>query len=227
MDKNNLPLTLSRPPFVSPRPPHTMALCVGAAPGQPGPLPSAANGTPESRAGARRGRGPGRPSVAVGCHSEVPTQRGEPREENKQSKESWKMLSPPAGGIALAARCSAPGLCPPAAATAGGGLGAQSLSRGGGRETGAPVSAHQASRVLTLHAEVFPLSEGADRGEGGARCGAGSQRRERKTLLSCRPRFTESSYSQHTARPAPSPPWEVSTPIPISWTKKLRHREVT
>lgn len=108
----------------------------------------------------------GQPSVAVGHHSEVPTQWREPKEENKQSRESWKMLSPRAGGTAFACWCLEPALCPPTAAIAGrahsrqGGLGTQSPAPGwGGRETDTPLSADKPSRVLTLNVELFSLSK--------------------------------------------------------------------
>lgn len=169
MDKNNLPLILKSLSFVSQRPaPYNGTLCGSFLLGPARPrflLPANRRRQGEGLSSAV-GEAFGQPSVAVGHHSEVPTQWREPKEENKQSRESWKMLSPRAGGTAFACWCLEPALCPPTAAIAGrahsrqGGLGTQSPAPGwGGRETDTPLSADKPSRVLTLNVELFSLSK--------------------------------------------------------------------
>lgn len=171
MDKNNLPLILKSLSFVSQRPaPYNGTLCGSFLPGpaQPGFFLPASGRRQEEGLSSRVRENFGQPNVAVGHHSEAPTQRGGgPKEENKQNRQSWKMLSPLAGRTAFAAyRCSQPALCPMAAATAGrarsrqGGLGTQSPAPGRrGWETDSPVSADKPSRVLTMNAKVFSLSK--------------------------------------------------------------------
>ncbi|XP_077820768.1 uncharacterized protein LOC114672440 isoform X2 [Macaca mulatta] len=52
------------------------------------PCPPPANGRRREALGAPEwARTSGRPGVAVGHHSEVPAQRGQPKEQNKQSEE--------------------------------------------------------------------------------------------------------------------------------------------
>lgn len=202
MDKNNLPLILKSLSFVSQRPaPYNGTLCGSFLPGpaQPGFFLPASGRRQEEGLSSRVRENFGQPNVAVGHHSEAPTQRGEPKEENKQNRQSWKMLSPLAGRTAFAAyRCSQPALCPMAAATAGrarsrqGGLGTQSPAPGRrGWETDSPVSADKPSRVLTMNASLL-LVQGIQEGK------SGLQRKEKETFLSCSFKLTNSSHLHNT-----------------------------